>query len=286
VGGRTIDYVYDGLGRRVGRRAPEGTTRYLYGNPSQPFQISVMLDPSGVVARYYYDDDGCLFAFERLGTRFYVFTDLRGTPRVIVRADGTIVRTVRHDSYGVVLADSDSSFDLPVGFAGGLPDATTGLVRFGWRDYEPASGRWTAPDPLLHQSPDPNPYLYANGNPVTYADPWGLLCVAASAYAGIGGGGSVCFDGSGASACVELGVGVGAGAGVSTGGPSPGGTSFGAEVSASLGLAGGSLSGNINECGKASVDASLGLGPSVDGRTIGKVGVSAKITVTHCWRLN
>jgi len=42
------------------------------------------------------------------------------------------------------------SSKLPVGFAGGIPDEATGLVRFGYRDYDPATGRFTARDPLLY----------------------------------------------------------------------------------------------------------------------------------------
>ena len=37
----------------------------------------------------------------------------------------------------------------PFGFAGGLWDRETGLVRFGARDDDPRSARWTAGDPLL-----------------------------------------------------------------------------------------------------------------------------------------
>jgi RHS repeat-associated protein len=45
-----------------------------------------------------------------------------------------------------VTADSNPGFQ-PFGFAGGLYDPDTGLVRFGARDYDAAAGRWTANDP-------------------------------------------------------------------------------------------------------------------------------------------
>jgi RHS repeat-associated protein len=38
----------------------------------------------------------------------------------------------------------DVGFTVPFGFAGGLQDKDTGLVRFGYRDYDPDVGRWTA----------------------------------------------------------------------------------------------------------------------------------------------
>jgi hypothetical protein len=46
-------------------------------------------------------------------------------------------------------------------------------VRFGLRDYEPESGRWTARDPLLHGG-GMNLYAYANGDPVAKRDASGM----------------------------------------------------------------------------------------------------------------
>jgi RHS repeat-associated protein len=64
---------------------------------------------------------------------------------------------------------------LPVGFAGGLADTTTGLVRFGYRDYEPATGRWTAKDPIFFKGGQGNLYGYTrNNDPVNWKDPTGL----------------------------------------------------------------------------------------------------------------
>ncbi|MBL9025789.1 MAG: RHS repeat-associated core domain-containing protein [Myxococcales bacterium] len=61
------------------------------------------------------------------------------------------------------------------GFAGGLYDPDTGLVRFGARDYDAEVGRWTAKDPLRFQQADgPNLYLYVGGDPVNFRDPRGL----------------------------------------------------------------------------------------------------------------
>jgi RHS repeat-associated protein len=70
----------------------------------------------------------------------------------------------------------------PFGFAGGLYDADTGLVRFGARDYDAYTGRWTSKDPILFRGGDANLYRYANGDPINYVDPagkgWVLVAVA------------------------------------------------------------------------------------------------------------
>jgi YD repeat-containing protein len=74
VGGKTVTYSYDGLGRRASR-TDGGTTQYLYGNPSDAFQVTAVRDPSGTLTVLFYDGDGHLIAFDRGGSRYYVATD-------------------------------------------------------------------------------------------------------------------------------------------------------------------------------------------------------------------
>jgi hypothetical protein len=45
---------------------------------------------------------------------------------------------------------------------------------FGARDYDPTTGRWTAPDPIGFDGGDANLYRYAAGDPVNGLDPTGL----------------------------------------------------------------------------------------------------------------
>ena len=54
-------------------------------------------------------------------------------------------------------------------------DPDTGFVRFGWRDYDPAVGRFTAPDPLGDTGGDHDVYEYCVDDPVSCVDPAGLL---------------------------------------------------------------------------------------------------------------
>jgi RHS repeat-associated protein len=64
---------------------------------------------------------------------------------------------------------------VPFGFAGGLADRDTGLVRFGYRDYDPDTGRWTAKDPIGFAGGDTDLFGYVQCNPVNLVDPWGLF---------------------------------------------------------------------------------------------------------------
>jgi RHS repeat-associated protein len=160
VSGQTITYQYDGMGRRIGKTDVTGTVQYLYGNPGNPFQLTASRDGAGILTNYFYDTAGNLYSLERDGQRFYVTTDQLGTPKVVTDVTGTVVKIVGHDAWGVVLSDSNPTFELPVGFAGGIADGATGLVRFGWRDYEAATGRWVARDPILFKGGHGNLYVY------------------------------------------------------------------------------------------------------------------------------
>ncbi|RJP19803.1 MAG: hypothetical protein C4529_10605 [Deltaproteobacteria bacterium] len=195
VGGQTITYQYDGTNRRVGRTNASGTTQYLYGNLNQPFQVTASRATDNVLTVYYYDDFGALNAMERGGVRYYVASDHLGTPKVITDNTGTIVRQVEYDSWGVKISDTNPGFDLPVGFAGGIHDDTTGLVRFGFRDYEPGTGRWAAKDPIFFRG-GLNLYQYARNNPVNRLDRSGLCnyLLGAGGGAFVGGiGGEINF---------------------------------------------------------------------------------------------
>ena len=81
-----------------------------------------------------------------------------------------------------------SAWPLPHGFAGGLLDVDTGLLRFGARDYDPSVGRWTAKDPILFEGGQANLWVYVGNDPVNDIDPRGEFgLVGAGVGAGIGG---------------------------------------------------------------------------------------------------
>jgi RHS repeat-associated protein len=65
-------------------------------------------------------------------------------------------------------------FAVPLGFAGGLHDRDTGLVRFGFRDYDPDIGRWTAKDPILFNGGSSDLYGYVEHCPISRIDSVGL----------------------------------------------------------------------------------------------------------------
>jgi RHS repeat-associated protein len=56
-----------------------------------------------------------------------------------------------------------------------LYDSDTKLVHFGYREYDPFIGKWTAKDPLLFGGGDSNLYGYVLSDPVDLIDPTGEL---------------------------------------------------------------------------------------------------------------
>ena len=119
-------------------------------------------------------------------------TDWRGSVRLVVNAwNGDVAQRIAYTPFGRVLEDSNPGFQ-PFGFAGGLYDNETGLVRFGARDYNPLIGRWTSKDPILFGGGDTNLYRYVGNDPVNFIDPSGLASFMANQvpFYPAGGGGA------------------------------------------------------------------------------------------------
>ena len=167
-----------------------------------------------VKQRFEYSLSHTPVSFTQSGQRYYIQTDHLGSPRVISSATGTVIKTLSYNSYGNVIEDSNPSFSIPFGFSGGLQDSDTGLVRFGYRDYDPETGRWTARDPIGFAGGDTNLYGYVLGDPVNFYDPDGLISIKFDAYLGIGGGITFGYDRQTGKLFYGGRVGVGVGAGL------------------------------------------------------------------------
>jgi len=102
---------------------------------------------------------------------------------------GAIAQQIDYDEFGNVVSDNNPDFQ-PLTYAGGLYDSQTKLVRFGARDYDAITGRWTCKDLIGFDGGDPNIYVYVWNNPINYSDPLGLsgwITVYASGNGGISG---------------------------------------------------------------------------------------------------
>jgi RHS repeat-associated protein len=210
----TIEYVVDGGGRRIGRKVNGTQTHgFLY---KDSLRVAAELNGAGAtVSQFVYVNGNHSPDFMVKNSAVYRFVkDQLGSPRVIVNVlTGAVAQVLEYDEFGNVLSDSAPGFQ-PFGFAGGLYDGQTGLVRFGARDYDATTGRWTTKDPILWMGGDTNLLVYVGGDPVNYLDSDGLLlneALAKGLEAGVKGGLGVALKGLGLGGTAALGAAFGAG---------------------------------------------------------------------------
>ena len=171
--GRVVEYIHDPLGRRIAKKVNGSIVeKYLWQGLTR--LLAVYDSSDTLLMRFEYADDRVPVAMVKEGVRYYLIYDQVGSLRVVADAAGNVVKSIEYDSFGNILTDSNLSFEMPFGFACGLHDRDTGLVRFGYRDYDPDVGRWTAKDPILFAGGDTDLYGYVLNDPINYIDPYGL----------------------------------------------------------------------------------------------------------------
>jgi RHS repeat-associated protein len=172
--GTRLDYEVDAQNRRVGKKLNDIQVQgFLYDG-----QWRVIAELSGgnqLVSQFIYATDGHSPDYLiKGGITYRIISDHLGSPRIIVNtSDNSIAQRLDYDEWGNVLHDSNPGFQ-PFGFANGLYDRDTKLLRFGARDYDPESARWTSKDPIRFRGGDTDLYAYVNGDPVNAVDPLGL----------------------------------------------------------------------------------------------------------------
>ncbi len=178
--GTLIEYVIDAQNRRVGKKINGTLTRqYLY---SDALRIVAELDGTGnIVSRFIYATRSNVPDLMQNGGAIYrIVSDHLGSPRMVVNAfNGDVVEQIDYDEFGNVTRDTNPGF-IPFGFAGGLYDQDTKLVRFGARDYDAPAGRWAARDPIGLEGGDSNFYGYVLSDPLNAFDSSGLATIMGS----------------------------------------------------------------------------------------------------------
>lgn len=176
--GRRIGYGYDALGQRVEKRVDGRLVRaYRWRDPLRLLEFfdgrewwRLVYDPKR--------GGRAPVAVTNGQESYFIFCDQLGTPLALANVDGHIVQSMRYDCFGNLLQAPGEAerraLRLPLGFAGGLYDSDTGLTRFVWRDYDAATGRFTALDPLGAKGDDNDWYGYCVDDPVNRVDVWGL----------------------------------------------------------------------------------------------------------------
>ncbi|XP_049500791.1 teneurin-1 [Panthera uncia] len=172
--GWTVQYYYDGLGRRVASKSSLGQhLQFFYADLANPIRITHLYNhTSSEITSLYYDLQGHLIAMElSSGEEYYVACDNTGTPLAVFSSRGQVIKEILYTPYGDIYHDTYPDFQVIIGFHGGLYDLLTKLVHLGQRDYDVVAGRWTTPNhhiwKQLNLLPKPfNLYSFENNYPV------------------------------------------------------------------------------------------------------------------------
>jgi RHS repeat-associated protein len=185
-----IAYVIEGNDRRIAR-TENGllTHQWLYADQLNPI---AELDGTGTIDSLfiYAEQTHAPSAMQKGGNSYRILSDHLGSPRIVINSQtGEIIQRIDYDVWGGITYNSNPTVQ-PFGYAGGIHDSVSGLVRFGARDYDPVTGRWLAKDPIRFGGGDVNIYGYVYNNPLKYIDPTGLDATV-SLYPGAFGAGHV-----------------------------------------------------------------------------------------------
>ncbi|WP_319468833.1 RHS repeat-associated core domain-containing protein [uncultured Pseudodesulfovibrio sp.] len=172
--GRTFTFRHDDEGRRI--------AKYCNGELVEAYEwldfirLAGYWDGRKSYEFAYEDGERTPYAMRRDdGAVAYLFHDQVGSLRVVADTSGNVIKAIQYDPFGGIIEDSNPGFAIPLGFAGGLHDRDLGFVRFGFRDYDTYTSRWTVPDPIGDAGGDSDWYGYCLDDPVNANDPLGLL---------------------------------------------------------------------------------------------------------------
>ncbi|WP_225848235.1 polymorphic toxin-type HINT domain-containing protein [Streptomyces sp. HPF1205] len=178
----TSSYLYDADGNLLEQTSSTGGTDktrilYLFGGAEQITQN--VAAKTWTALRNYTGPDGTIITRSSSGTVTYQVANAQGTATTAIDANTLAVTRRSYDPYGNPRGTTPASWVAPDenrGFLGQPTDTVTGLDLLGARNYDPATGRFLAPDPVF-EAGDPNQmggYTYAADNPASGSDPSGL----------------------------------------------------------------------------------------------------------------
>ncbi|MER7673140.1 RHS repeat-associated core domain-containing protein [Kitasatospora sp. NPDC096128] len=165
-------YLYDAAGNQLIRRDP-GKTTITLGNDELVYDKGT----NTVTGVRYYPIPGGTTLVRQGGKSTYQIADPHGTGNLAF--DATTLAESRRptDPFGNPRGTQPTTWAGDHGFVGGTKDDATGLTNLGAREYQPTTGRFLNPDPILDPANPQqwNGYAYSQNNPVNLSDPSGLI---------------------------------------------------------------------------------------------------------------
>ena len=173
AGGHT--YTYNAEDVRIRNLCADADTTYTYNTNCRLSQL-LQKTTNGITTKYVYglgligEEKECCF-------KTYHF-DYRGSTVAITDECGNITDTFKYDTYGKLISRTGTNFVI-FGYNGrdGVVTDKNGLIYMRARYYSPAMRRFVNADIIAGEISNAvtlNRYAYANGNPVSNVDPFGL----------------------------------------------------------------------------------------------------------------
>jgi RHS repeat-associated protein len=167
--------TYDALNNRIGQTVGTNTTTYVV-NPNAALPQVLMRIKNGVT-NYYIYGAGLLYQVTETATATNTLTyhyDYRGSTVALSGDNGLVTDRIEYSLYGLTTYRAGTN-DTPFLFNGryGVQTDPNGLLYMRARYYNPYLCRFINPDPSGFAG-GLNFDAYANGNPVSYLDPFGL----------------------------------------------------------------------------------------------------------------
>jgi RHS repeat-associated protein len=171
-----VTNVYDAMNNRIGQINGTNTTIFVV-NPNAKLPQVLMRIQNGVT-NYYIYGSGLLYQVTETATATNTLTyhyDYRGSTIALSADNGLVTDRIEYSAYGLTTYRAGTN-DTPFLFNGryGVMTDPNGLLYMRARYYNPYLCRFLNPDPSGFAG-GLNHYAYANGNPVSYLDPFGLF---------------------------------------------------------------------------------------------------------------
>jgi RHS repeat-associated protein len=174
-GANAMIYTYNAFGQRVLQVGSNDTKDFAYDEQGH------LVNESGDNREYVWMDDIPVATVDNVtngtvvSTVNYVHADGLNTPRAVTNGAGTVIWqwAYQGNPFGEQQPTSTTGYVLNLRFAGQYYDAESGLMDWGFRGYEAATGRSPQSDPT-GLAGGISTYAYALNNPLMYVDPSGL----------------------------------------------------------------------------------------------------------------
>ena len=180
--GGTINYTYDAAGTRIMKTVtPAGgstqTTDYLGGFQYLNNVLQFFPHPEGYVK---HENNTYLYVYQykdHLGNVRLSYADCNGdgrvTPTEIIEENNYYPFGLLHQGYNDIAGSCGNEQAQQYKYNGKELEQSFGLniYEMDLRQYDPATGRWTVMDPIVHH--EYSPYSAFDNNPVYWSDPSG-----------------------------------------------------------------------------------------------------------------